>query len=163
MSITSEISRLTTLRNTLRTKAIALGLISDSSADFDDCVTAINGITAKAAATYNTSATDQTISASQFLTGTQTIRAVTTTNLSAGNVKYNTVVQVGDSADSDRVTSVTGTFTSSSTVSTGQTAATAGEILTGYSAWVDGAEVQGSLRAMTTAEILAAVQAGWAS
>ena len=118
-------------------------------------------LTTQAAQTIYPLSSDQTITNGKYLTGTQTIKAVTTTGLSAANIKDGAVVQVGDSADSDRIASVTGTFTDASTVSTGQTAATAGEILTGYSAWVDGAEVQGSLRAMTTAEILVAVQAGW--
>lgn len=120
-------------------------------------------LSSQAAQTIYPSSSDQTISSGKYLTGTQTIKAVTTTNLSASNVKDGTVVEVGDSSDSDRITSVTGTFTDASTVSSGQTAATAGEILTGYSAWVDGSEVQGSLRAMTTQEISAAVSAGWSS
>lgn len=64
----------------------------------------------KAAATYYPSTTDQTIQANQYLTGAQTIKAVTTTNLTAANIKSGVVVQVGDSADSDRVLSVTGTY-----------------------------------------------------
>lgn len=47
MSIATEISRLTTLRNSIRAKLIALGIISDSSADLEDCYNGINGITAK--------------------------------------------------------------------------------------------------------------------
>ena len=161
MSVASEISRLTTLRNNIRTKLIALGIISNSSADLSACYTGINGISGKAAATYNTSSSNQTISSGQYLTGAQTIRGVTTSGISAGNVKYGQTVKVGDSADDDRITGVTGTFTGSSTVSSGQTAASAGEILSGYSAWVNGAEVKGSLSAMTTQQIATAVQAGW--
>lgn len=118
-------------------------------------------LTTQAAQTIYPSTSDQTIASGKYLTGTQTVKAVTTTNLSAANVKDGTVVQIGDSSDPDRVASVTGTFTDASTVSSGQTAAAAGQILTGYSAWVDGSEVQGSLRAMTVQEISAAVTAGW--
>ena len=118
-------------------------------------------LTTKAATTYNTSSSNQTIASGTYLTGTQTIRAVTTSNIDASNIKDGVNVKVGDSASAGRIANVTGTFTDASTVSTGQTAATDGEILTGYSAWVDGAEVQGSLRAMTTSEISAAVTAGW--
>ena len=46
MSISSEITRLTTLRNTIRSKLISLELLNDSSADLDDCATAINSIRA---------------------------------------------------------------------------------------------------------------------
>ena len=120
-------------------------------------------LTTKAATTYNTSTTDQTIASGQYLTGTQTISAVQTSNIDAINIKDGVNVKVGDSASSGRIKNVTGTLTDASTVSTGQIAAAAGQILTGYSAWVDGSEVKGSLRAMTTQEIAAAVAAGWAS
>lgn len=123
--------------------------------------TVTSQLSTQSAQTIYPSSSDQTISANKYLTGTQTFKAVKTANLSAGNVKYGTVVQVGDSADSDRVASVTGTFTSALSVTSGQAAATAGEILVGYSAWVNGAELLGTLRAMTTQEISAAVTAGW--
>ena len=74
MSVSSEISRLTGLRNTLRTKTIALGLLSDSSADLDDCVSAIDDISTKTAATITPGTIDKTISAGQYLTGAQTIK-----------------------------------------------------------------------------------------
>lgn len=73
MSIATQISRLTTLRNNIRTKLIALGIISNSSADLEDCYDAINGITAKSAATYTPTTTAQSIAAGQYLTGDQTI------------------------------------------------------------------------------------------
>lgn len=47
--------------------------------------------------------------------------------------------------DGTTILGVTGNFTDASTVSQGQTAAVAGDILTGKSAWVDGAEVQGTM------------------
>ena len=47
--------------------------------------------------------------------------------------------------DGTTILGVTGNFTDASTVSQGQTAAVAGDILTGKSAWVDGAEVQGMM------------------
>lgn len=43
MSIQTEITRLQNLRNTLRTKLVALGLVT-STANLDDCVTAVDGI-----------------------------------------------------------------------------------------------------------------------
>ena len=58
--------------------------------------------TAKAAATYNTSTSDQTIPSGQYLTGTQTIKAVTTANISAANVKDGVTVKVGDADDDYR-------------------------------------------------------------
>ena len=104
-----------------------------------------SGVSKLAATTYNVSTSNQTIAAGKYLTGTQTIRGVTTSGISAANIKDGTTIQVGDSASSGRIASVIGTFTDSSTVSSGQTAASAAQIRSGYSAWVDGAEVKGSL------------------
>lgn len=67
-------------------------------------------LTTKAAATYYPSTTEQTISASQYLTGTQTIKAVTVSGLSAANIASGVTVNIGDSADADRIMSVTGTL-----------------------------------------------------
>lgn len=67
-------------------------------------------LTTKAAATYYPSTTDQTISASQYLTGAQTIKAVTVSGLSAANIASGVTVNIGDSADADRIMSVTGTL-----------------------------------------------------
>ena len=101
-------------------------------------------LTTQAATTYNTSSSDQTIAAEKYLTGAQTIKAVQTSNISAANIKYGVNAKVGDANSAGRIADVTGTFTGSNTVSSGQTAATASQILTGYSAWVDGIEVQGT-------------------
>ena len=109
-------------------------------------------LTAKGAATYNTSTEDQTIAAGQYLTGAQTIRQVKTVNIEAGNIKYGVNVKVGDAGNSNRIANVTGTFTKANTVSSGQSAASASQILDGYSAWVDGAEVQGSIQTQTISQ-----------
>ena len=69
-------------------------------------------MTEKAAASYQPSASDQTISANQFLAGAQTISAVTTSNLNASYIANGIVVKVGCAADDDSVTSVTGTLKS---------------------------------------------------
>lgn len=65
-------------------------------------------VTTKAAATYNTSTSDQTISASQYLTGAQTIKAVTYSGLSADKILSGTTVKIGDANDDDRIASVAG-------------------------------------------------------
>jgi len=67
-------------------------------------------LTTQAAQTIHPSATDQTIASGKYLTGAQTVKGVLLTNLSAGNIKKNVVVKVGDSTDDDCVTSVTGTY-----------------------------------------------------
>lgn len=112
-------------------------------------------LTVKAASTYNVNTSNQTIASGQYLTGTQTIRGVTTSNISAANIKSGVVVKVGDSADDDRITGVTGTFTAANTVSSGQTAAGASQILSGYSGFVDGAEVKGNIATKTSSNLTA--------
>ena len=100
-------------------------------------------MTEKTAATYNTSKTDQTIAKDQYLTGAQTIKAVTTANISASNIKKGVTVTVGDANDADRIASVAGTY---STVSSGQTALTAASLRKGYSGFANGgAEVKGNM------------------
>lgn len=67
-------------------------------------------LTAQAAQTIHPSTSDQTIASGKYLTGTQTVKGVLLTNLSAGNIKKDMVVKVGDSTDDDCVASVTGTY-----------------------------------------------------
>lgn len=95
-------------------------------------------VSSKAAAIYNTSSSDQTIAAGQYIGGAQTIKAVTTSNLAAGNIKAGVTVNVGDSNDEDRIAGVTGTFT-------GDADATAGDLLSGKTAYVNGEKITGSL------------------
>ena len=68
-------------------------------------------VTTQAAQTIHPSTSNQTIANGRYLTGTQTINAVTTTNLTADNIKSGVIVKIGDSSDDDCVTSVTGTYT----------------------------------------------------
>ena len=69
-------------------------------------------ISSKAAASYNPSTTDQTINAAQYLSGAQTIKAVTTTNLTSAYIANGITVKVGCAADDDCVASVTGSLSS---------------------------------------------------
>lgn len=100
-------------------------------------------IPTKEAATYNTSTADQTINSGQYLGGNQTIKAVTTENIDAGNIKKGVVVKVGDANNAGRIKNITGTYT---TVSSGQTAVTAAALRKGYSGFANGgAEVKGNM------------------
>lgn len=66
-------------------------------------------ITTKGATTYHPSTTNQTIASMTYLTGTQTINAVTH-NLLAENIKDGVTLKIGDSSDDDCVASVTGSY-----------------------------------------------------
>lgn len=100
-------------------------------------------IPTKEAAIYNTSTADQTINSGQYLGGNQTIKAVTTGNIDAGNIKKGVVVKVGDANNAGRIKNITGTYT---TVSSGQTAVTAAALRKGYSGFANGgAEVKGNM------------------
>lgn len=69
-------------------------------------------MTEKNAASYNPSTSDQTINANQYLSGAQTIRAVTVSGLSAAVIASGVTVKIGCTADDDCVTSLTGTLAS---------------------------------------------------
>lgn len=64
----------------------------------------------KDATTYYTDTSNQYISPNAYIKGMQTIMGVTTNNIIAGNIKNGVTIQVGDSLDPSRITSVTGTY-----------------------------------------------------
>lgn len=70
-------------------------------------------LTVQGAQTIHPSSTNQTISSGRYLTGTQTINAVTTSNLIADNIKSGVTIKIGDASDDDCVMSITGTYTGS--------------------------------------------------
>lgn len=70
-------------------------------------------VATKAAATYRASTSDQTIAANQWLSGAQTIKAVTQSGLAAGNIKNGVTVTV--SSNGANLYSVTGNCTGTKT------------------------------------------------
>lgn len=86
------------------------GYISSGTAG-NSSVSLTASVTTKGTATYNTSASDQTIASGQYINGTQTIKAVTVSGLSADKILSGTTVKVGDANDDDRIASVSGTVT----------------------------------------------------
>ena len=130
-------------------------ILSGYSAYNNDGTLIAGNILSKGATIYYTSSSDQVIEYGKYLSGNQTIKAVTTSNISAANIKDGVTVKVGDIGDDDRIVGVTGTFTDASTVTAGQTAAASGQLLQGYSAWVDGAEVKGNIATKTSSNVSA--------
>ena len=105
----------TTHPNPTATIASSTGVITASHTQGTGYVTggtttSTTNLTTKAAATIYPSTADQTISSYRWLTGTQTIKSVTTSNLTAANIASGVTVKVGDSTNASRITQVTGTL-----------------------------------------------------
>ena len=95
------------------TPTVTSGYVSQGTAGtISTTGTSTYQLTSKAAATYYPSTADQTIASQRWLVGNQTIKSVTTTNLTAANIAEGVVVKVGDSANASRITQVTGTHSS---------------------------------------------------
>ena len=88
------------------------GYISSGTAG-NSSVSLTANITTQGAQTIHPSSTNQTISSGRYLTGTQTINAVTTSNLIASNIKSGVTIKIGDASDDDCVMSITGTYVGS--------------------------------------------------
>ena len=108
-TVSTGTNTLTLSKTVSNTPQVSAGYVSSGTAGNTN-VSLTASVTTKAATTYHPSSSQQTIASDTYLTGTQTINAVTTTNLTAANIKSGVVVQVGDSSDPDSVTSVTGTY-----------------------------------------------------
>ena len=96
--------------DTADANAVAADILASKTA-YVNGVKITGQIASKAAATYTPTTSDQTIQSGQYLSGAQTIRAVTTTNLLAQYIASGITVKIGCSADDDCVTSVTGNVT----------------------------------------------------
>lgn len=100
-----------TLQKTLNVtpRVTTAGYVSAGTAG--SALVSLNAIvTTKAATTFHPSTSDQSIASGTYTTGAQTIKAVTTSNLTADNIKNGVTITIGDSTDADCVASVTGTY-----------------------------------------------------
>lgn len=108
-SVSTGTNTLTLSKAVSNTPQVSAGYVSSGTAGNSN-ISLTASVTTQAAQTIYPSGTDQTISSGRYLTGTQTIKGVTTSNLTAENIKNGVTVTVGDSADADRILSVTGTY-----------------------------------------------------
>lgn len=130
MSISTQITRITELRDRLRTKLTAMGLATSTS-KLEDLTEAVEDITTQGAQTYTPGTTNQTVAAGQYLTGAQTIQG------DADLVPANIVS--GVSIFGVTGTASTGTDTSDATLTSG------GQMLEGITAYARGAKYTGTI------------------
>lgn len=99
------------LDTTISTNGATAGQMLSGKKGYVNGELVTGNISSKAAASYNPSTSDQTINASQYLSGAQTIKAVTYSNtLTAANIANGVTVKVGCAADDDCIVSVTGSL-----------------------------------------------------
>lgn len=112
-TVSTGTNTLTLSKTVSVTPQVTAGYVSSGTAG-NSSVSLTANITTQAAQTIYPSSSDQSIAASRYLTGAQTIKGVAVANLTAANVKQGVTVTVGDSADADRIMSVTGTYSGGS-------------------------------------------------
>lgn len=110
MAVSKVILNGTTLIDVTQKTVTSDSMLSGTTALKNDGTDISGSITSQAAQTIYPSTADQTIASGKYLTGAQTIKGVLLTNLSASNIASGVTVKVGDSADDDRIISVTGTY-----------------------------------------------------
>lgn len=139
--IVDEINGLIASRDSIRTTMLDASVAGvTNTSKLADLATKLSNAKL-GATTYNVSKTDQAIiSAGKLTTGAQTIRAVTTSGISAANIKSGAVVKVGDAGSANRITEVTGTFTKED-----NNPITAATVLSGKIGYVNGNMVTGSM------------------
>ena len=123
--------------------ATARDVLAGKTFSNDDDVEIVGTATAVPATEYHVTTEDQTIITSDsHTTGNQTLKGITSENISVSNIRSGTTVKVNN-GESD-IVKVTGTYTSG--LSSGQTAMTAAQLLAGYSGYVNGGnEIKGSM------------------
>lgn len=106
-TVSTGTNTLTLTKNVSVTPVVSAGYVSSGTAG-SASVSLTASVTTQAAQTIYPSTSDQTIASGRYLTGTQTVKAVAVSGLSADKVLSGTTVNIGDSADADRIMSVSG-------------------------------------------------------
>lgn len=109
-SLTTGTNLITLTKTVSVTPSVTEGYIASGTAG-NSTVSLSATVTTQAAQTIHPSTTDQTIGSGRYLTGTQTIKAVTVSGLNANSILSGTTVKIGDSTDDDCVASVSGSVT----------------------------------------------------
>lgn len=121
-TVSTGSNTLTLTKTVSVTPVVSAGYVSSGTAG-SASVSLTASVTTQAAQTIYPSTSDQTIASGRYLTGAQTVKAVKISGLSADKVLSGTTVNIGDSADADRIMSVSGSvviqhyYTGSSTPS----------------------------------------------
>lgn len=123
-TVSTGTNTITLTKSVSNTPQVSAGYISAGTAG-NTSVSLTASVTTKAAATFTPGTSNQTISSGTYLTGTQTIAG--DSDLTAANIKKGV-----------QIFNVTGTYTSDAT-------ATATDIVSGATAYVNGNKVTGSL------------------
>jgi hypothetical protein len=108
-TVSTGTNTLTLTKTVSVTPSVTAGYVSSGTAR-NSSVSLTASVATQAAQTIHPSTTDQSIAASRYLTGAQTIKAVTH-NLDATKILSGTTFKIGDSTDDDCVTSVAGSVT----------------------------------------------------
>lgn len=106
-TVSTGTNTITLSKTVSNTPQVLAGYVSSGTAG-NSSVSLTASVTTKGATTYNTSSSDQTIASGTYLTGTQTIKAVTVSGLAANKVLSGTTVKIGDANDDDRIANVAG-------------------------------------------------------
>lgn len=106
-TVSTGTNTITLTKTVSNTPQVSAGYISSGTAG-NSSVSLTANVTTKAAATIYPSTSSQTIASGTYLTGTQTISAVSQTNLAAENIKSGTTISISNG--NGNIWSVLGTY-----------------------------------------------------
>lgn len=107
-TVSTGTNTLTLTKSVSVTPSVTAGYVASGTAG-NSSVSLQANVTTKAAATIRAGTSQQTIASGTYLTGTQTIAAVSQTNLTAENIKSGTTISISNGQSN--IWSVTGTYT----------------------------------------------------